>query len=609
MNNTANEQLYLRDAEFKDAEPLKTVEKIKNILSSYNIETIETWHDTCVPYCFALSVKVNNSNFIVNGKGLTKSFALASAYGELMERLQLGYIGNRHVQKDGHYAAIKNPDILMPAKELYAESPDYYQHLAKKLQKYTGKEEDPETLLQNLADPNGQISVIPYYNVTKRKKTHYSTFIQMRVYTTTGCAAGNSLEEASVQAISEIVERNHHMCIVDNAICIPTIPDEHLKQYSISFSIIQYIRSCGYRVIVKDCSLGCGFPVVAVCMIDTKTGKYHTHFGAYPIFEIALERALTESFQGHNINNIAKSEDFNLKGSGIYSIENISLDLTTGCWNRHPGFFFGESDYTFCNEWFFRGKNNKELFRECIDFFSGQGYDVLIRDYSCLGFPSCQVIIPGYSEVYAYRLSPKLDDHKYAHLASGTLRNPSGAKVNEMMGLLMHIAQIQKYPKALADVHGFTAGSKLAATLTFHEQDLLMSATLGYVYYTLGKYKEAEQCAEKLVSASEHFDTEQLLCLKRYLSLSANHYDQTQTRQILEYFHKEETVASLFDCISENANPFDKYTLHCDLSCTENCPIYCKCYQKQYMGLVGLINKKLKELSFEDSVNYFQKLL
>ena len=77
------------DGNFKDDSPLSTVEKIRNILKSNGIEVEEQWIETQVPYCFALLLKIKGLNFSTSGKGLSREFALASAYGEMIERVVL----------------------------------------------------------------------------------------------------------------------------------------------------------------------------------------------------------------------------------------------------------------------------------------------------------------------------------------------------------------------------------------------------------------------------------------------------------------------------------------------------------------------------------------
>ena len=90
MDNNMDLNLNLLDADFKDESPLKTVAHIKQILKDNGIETMETWVETSVPYCYVISIRVVGTTFVVNGKGLTKEFTLASGYGELMERLLKG---------------------------------------------------------------------------------------------------------------------------------------------------------------------------------------------------------------------------------------------------------------------------------------------------------------------------------------------------------------------------------------------------------------------------------------------------------------------------------------------------------------------------------------
>lgn len=609
MNYKLTDCHQLRDAQFKDNSPLDTVKRIKNILATNNIETEEVWYETSVPYCFVLSVFVKNSTFKVNGKGLTKEFALASAYGELMERLQLGYIGNRYSQKDGHYSGIEIQDITVSVTDLYAANPMRYNLLAQRFSAFTGKEESGEALIKSHGDTNGNIQATAYFNLTRNSKDLYPTYIQMRVYASNGCAAGNTPEEAIVQAISEIVERHHQLRIISERLTVPTIPDNYLKQFPVAYSIIEYVRSHGYKVIIKDCSLDSGFPVIGVCIIDEKSGKYHTHFGAYPIFEIALERSLTESFQGRTIDTIANFENFIYKKEAVHTTTNITQEIVKGSGERFPNFFVGNSPFTFQEDLGFRGENNKALLRECIAFFSNKGYEVLVRDCSCLGFPTYQVIVPGYSEVYPYRLSPATDDFRYANFAVDTLRNPSSVKPNVLMGFLMHTKEMSRLAGNIGKAHGFLANSKLAATLDIKTQNYYLYATYAYVYYAFGRYAEVLKCIDILIPLADSAVSEILICLKRCLSMRLHNYPEDEIRETLEFFHKANTVDNLYQCFSSKANPFDKFTLHCDLSCTESCPIHEQCFQKQFIALNGLINKKTKEISMDDCAAYLQDIL
>lgn len=609
MKPMIHEKDTFLDAEFKDESPLKTVERIKGILKSNGIETKETWGETGVPYCYALRISVVGTTFGANGKGLSEEFALASGYGELMERLQLGYVGSSKVQKDSNYAMSISRNEFVSATELLRTNREWYEMFSRRLYEYTGHRISPDNILMQYADSTGKVAVTPYLNLTKGRKEYFSTTLWKNVYTTNGCAAGNTMEEAIVQGISEIVERHHQRRIIDEGISVPEIPDTVLKNYKVSYDIISYVRSKGFRVVIKDCSLESKFPVVCACIVDEKSGKYHTHFGAYPIFEIALERSLTESFQGRNIENIAEFDDFIYKKADACSPATIMREQTTGSAEKMPGFFVGEPKCSFNSDIGFLGRNNKELLKECVEYFRVQGYDVLVRDSSCLGFPTYQILIPGYSETFLHRLSHKLNDHRYSSFAVRALRNPSVASTEEMLGLLMHMNQMKKFDNKITGFHGFLAGAKLSAQLSQKEEQYILFASLAYVYYTLGRYQETVMCIDKMIDNCDDLDVEFLICLKRYLSLVLNRYDKAETKRILEYFHRPESVDKLYACLEEDKNPMEAYTLHCDLSCGTACLIYEKCRQKRVSEIAQIINRKAQELNFEEFSNKLQALL
>ncbi len=70
------------DEKFKEAKPQDTVAKIKGILDSLGIEVYETWYDSGLENCYSLTVSAKGGIPTSNGKGITKDFARASAYGE-----------------------------------------------------------------------------------------------------------------------------------------------------------------------------------------------------------------------------------------------------------------------------------------------------------------------------------------------------------------------------------------------------------------------------------------------------------------------------------------------------------------------------------------------
>ncbi len=593
------------DAVFKDDSPLNTVNTIRSILRTNGIEIEESWHETKVPYCYSLSLSIKGINFSTSGKGLSREFALASAYGEMIERVQLGYLSSKATQKDGSYSSNNGQDVKVPIKQLLDENIEIYQKMSERLLKWNGKELSAEEILSQYASKEGDVSATPFVSLIDGKLVYLPSKIRRASYATNGCAAGNTIEEAIVQALSEIVERFYRLRIIKENLCAPQIPDEVLQKYETAYKIIEYIRSQGYRVWVKDCSLGDGFPVLCVCFVHKATGKYHTHFGAYPIFEIALTRALTETFQGRSVDSFAEYSDFFYSKEEKDFLYNISQELIYGTAKRLPEFFIGEKDISYDKDSGFTGKTNKELLKECISFFKNQGYNILVRNASCLGFPTVQVIIPGYSEAYVHRLAKDMDDNRYLEHAFKVSRNPSSASMSDLIGFLMHNVERSKFVSHY-NKGGFLAGAKIMAGIPKEQELFYQLATTAYVYFTMGKYAAASKSIGDMIKLNNGFKEELLICIKRYLDLTLKEINSDKIEELLRQFHSAETVALFLDYINNGKNPLDEFVLHCDMRCEDSCILKSSCCQKTAEKIVTLINDKTKELdinSFCDSIN------
>jgi len=605
VHRMIQETITILDTAFKDDSPRNTVERIKGVLKVYDIETVEHWYESGVPSCYSLRVSVLGTVFGVNGKGVTRELALASGYGELMERLQLGRVFKCDHQKSGGLYCNSQNDTYLPAVELLDRNRKWYSLFAQKAKQLTGTELTEEYLLKQYADAKGNVPVTPFYCVNTQTWEYLPTTLLNSVYTTNGCAAGNTMEEALVQAISEIAERHFSSRILLEGIVVPEVPESVLRSYPIAYTIITFLRNHNFKVVVKDCSLGTKFPVVCVCLIDQNTGKYHTHFGAYPNFEIALQRTLTESFQGSNIQRVARFDNFSQNEEGSFDMVNLSNQLVKGTYERKPDFFIASSE-PYSNPCGFMGTSNQALLKECIKFLCAQGYDILVRDCSCLGFPTYQVIVPGYSEIFAHRMIPKYNDLRYQKFAQTVLRNPSAASIEELMGFMMNLTQIAK--RRLSP-DPFSVQANIPAQLSAAEERYLMNATMANLSYTLGRNTEVIKYIDKMLSENVESDMEQLICIKRYLSLSADHYDTEKIRSILNYFHQHETVQHLFDTISEKRNPLDRFTLHCSLQCQSSCILYGSCMKRQTDSLAQIINTKLREMDHSGLKEQFERLL
>ena len=594
------------DATFKDDTPQNTVRRIKAILKEHGIETEERWGESNVPHCYSLRVNILGTTIGSNGKGVTKEFALASGYGELMERLQMGQIWKNKWQADDNASSCAAQSQSVVAQTLLDRNAQWYDIYAQELKQVTGSDTSGKDILWQYVGKDGFVQATPFYCATTHTWEYLPTALCKALYGTNGGAAGNSIEEAIVQAISEIVERHHKTPVLTGKIVVPEVPEEVLQTCTIAYEIIRFLRDSGYRVIVKDCSLGTKFPVVCVCLIDTNTGKYHTHFGAHPNFEIALQRTLTESFQGKNIRSVAEHEDFYYQSREGYDLRNHLAEWVYGTSLKSPQFFVpvpAGSDYEVPG---FAGLTNSEHLRECIAFFRQEGYDVLVRDCSSLGFPTCQVIIPGYSEALPSRLSRKYDDMRYSAYAGNALKNPAAAKPEELIGLLMDINQRKQIGARPLD--SFLRGAGIPARLSAAEDAFLLNVSVAYAAYGIGNIGEAIACINKAIRVATPKDKEHLICIKRYLSMRQNRYKDDAIRDILNGMHKAETIQTLYSNLQQKKNLLDPFVLHCDMQCSSQCRLFACCKKLQSDKVVRYIFKKSKEMDQSAMEKLLQKL-
>lgn len=585
---------------YKDESPTNTVNKIKDILKKYNVETTETWYETNVPNCHIVVISANGTSFMTTGKGLTKELALASGYGEFMERFQLGFIGRKDVQKDGNYSYNDVQSELIPANQLLQQNPKWYSAFSDRLYIYTGKRYSPDELVMQYADQDKNVICTPYYCITADSKAYLPVALRKAVYTASGCASGNTPEEAIVHAISEIMERYSLVRISAEKITPPDIPEHVLKQFHYAYSIITYLRQHDYKVVVKDCSLGNKYPVISICIINKKNGRYHTHYGADPVLEIAIERALVEPFQGRNIHDVTKHIDFASRPDSRLDVKNLQTEIVWGAAEKPYFFFTGEPTFQYNENMGLSGSNNRELFNECIKYFKDMGYDVLVRDGSCLSFPTYQVVIPGYSEVACHRLDPDYQESKDLPKVANILKDLSAASFDDMLLVAQYIGKTSESFSKLTGLH---------LNIDNSEDNYLKYSSIAYLDYSLMQFSTAAHIIDILLNFSKKEHEDYLICLKRYLTLIDQGCAPAAIKDILLYFHQPQTVEKLYFYIDSSKNPFDDFILHCDMNCTENCLVYNHCCKEYVSNLVNLINQKTKLLDFDKFADKIRSLV
>ena len=390
-------------SKYKERTPEETVFEIQRILRELDLFPVLKWHDQ--PFRGAQSNRVTlyPSSLGTNGKGTDELFASASAYGELMERIQNGIVG--HIRKPGQSDDFGDwlgfyafPDERYVAVDEILENPD-------PLTEVTLSECDVEgrllhrRFLDNTADLSGRSLVLPFADLTNHKVSWIPWSSAICFCTSNGMAAGNTMEEAMVQAFSEIFERYVNREILTGRAVPPKIPEEELRKYSF-YPLIEQIEAAGrYKVTLYDCSLGKNYPVAGICVADLEDNTFGIKLGAHPSLAVSVERTLTEALQGRNIDNFSHINELGPieQSAHYYNIPNVGK-VGMGV---YPYTLFTEEPGWEWQPWTrWEGLDNKGFLREMLKIAEDEGWHVLARDCSFLGFPACYIVIPGVSNVY-----------------------------------------------------------------------------------------------------------------------------------------------------------------------------------------------------------------
>ncbi|MBZ2188846.1 OsmC domain/YcaO domain-containing protein [Alcanivorax sp. JB21] len=388
--------------EGKDLPLEQTIANMTAMLADLGMKIeIASWRNI-VPHVWSLHIRDAASPMcFTNGKGATKESALCSALGEFIERLSCNFFYNDQFfgpeianSTFVHYPNEKwfqpGPDDALPDGLLDDYCRDIY-------------DPDGELRASNLIDTNSGnsqrgIVALPFERRSDGDTVYFPSNLIENLYLSNGMSAGNTLQEAQVQCLSEIFERAVKRQIIEEEITLPDVPQSVLEQYPAIFEGVQALEAQGFPVLVKDASLGGQYPVMCVTLMNPRTGGVFASFGAHPSFEVALERSLTELLQGRSFeglndfmaptfNSLAVTEPNNFVEHFIDSSGLIS-------WR----FFSSKADVDFVH-WNFAGSTEEEA-ATLFGLLEEQDLECYMAVHTDLGAPVCRILVPGYSEVY-----------------------------------------------------------------------------------------------------------------------------------------------------------------------------------------------------------------
>ena len=276
----------------KDLPLEHTIANMASLLADLGMKIeIASWRNI-VPNVWSLHIRdAASPTCFTNGKGATKESALCSALGEFIERLNCNFFYN-----DQYFGEeIANAEFVHYPNEQWFKPGSNDQLPTEILDDHCRDIYDPDGELRgsHLTDTNSGnvergICSIPYQRQSDGETVYFPSNLIENLFLSNGMSAGNNLDEAKVQCLSEIFERAVKKQIIEQEIALPDVPQQILEKYPSILEGIKALEEQGFPVVVKDASLGGQYPVMCVTLINPKTGGVFASFGAHPSLEVAL---------------------------------------------------------------------------------------------------------------------------------------------------------------------------------------------------------------------------------------------------------------------------------------------------------------------------------
>ncbi|MFA8436886.1 MAG: YcaO-like family protein [Marinifilaceae bacterium] len=408
---------------YKAKAPIDTISKIRNILTECGIVIQERLVERDVDGIHScrnsiVSKKGRVLSYGTNGKGIRLEYAVASAYGELMERMQNKilfpafrggekikykniYVSKNFTQK---YNQLNSRTYEVCSDEIEVSLEEVIQQVPQMFTQGSGltMEEVKDIYVEKLGMK--QFVGLPFFRVRDKQQIAIPHMLLMNHVGSNGMCAGNSPEEALMQGLGECFERYVIRRIFEEELKLPNISAEFFKGTYVYDKLIELQASGEFTFLIKDCSLNMQLPVIGLVLVNQKTKKYSVCLGADPSPLVALERCVTELYQGGIMikeRPLRWADDLLCSGEYKRSISKKiayydSIIDGTGDWPQTVLACEQEVDKVDWPQFATEGEN----LRYYTNHVQNLGFDVLIRDVSFLGFPSFYIYVPGMSEVY-----------------------------------------------------------------------------------------------------------------------------------------------------------------------------------------------------------------
>lgn len=581
----------IRKKEYKSCAPEQTIHKIKSIIKDkLQLDLIERTFIDSNTLFYSCRLIISNGwisalNIGTNGKGMSESYSCASAHGELMERIQNGalfnfidfgtkyFIKNQANVYPDFCNSIIQQNVVLPFRYAYDENNLRDNTVLKEaIRKYVQSFDNEE--LYNLSKDKEHYYV-PYYDVFNKVLVNLPINIIFNNISTNGMCAGNTPEEALVQGISEVLERFVIRKIYFENITFPKIPHSCFEGTEILKRVKILEEAEGYTIDIVDCSCGIGIPAIGVIIKNKENTKYQFHLGVDPSPITALERCMTELFQGRTA---ILFKDFDLSYQTLLLSDvkikekeiNETFVVSTG---HYPiSLFYQKPSYSFCGfdeNW---GNSDKTDLLLMTNLIKNLGYNIYIRDNSFLGFPTYSIYIPGMSELHnvisLHHFQNTYDKYQQNFICSHSLEYSDRKSIISLLDSL------------------YSNPDNQIALQFANTKDVWMSGNnhflCGILYYRNGKEDMAIKSIDKALERTANINLKRFYqCFRDYMTLSNQ---CKNVDDLVSCVYEEKIIMAVKQCLlSEHWGDF--FNLSDCFNCSK-CALGNDCKYVQYLKIV-----------------------
>ena len=343
---------------------------------------------------------IQDQRFPSVGKGKSETQAKVRCLAEALERWS-GFFHEGVVRKKGTYGEFGGEAI--PPNEITLFSAMQYQKRISWNQKYG---QNPFLIPAPFCEET-PLDWTPVWSLTNHRSKWVPTALCYTGYPleeserlgradSSGCAAGNTKEEALLQGLFELIERDHLAIWWYNRLSRPGIDLHSFEDPSIG-QMVDYYTSLGREVWGLDLTLDLAVPTFGIFSRNARSKGEEIAMGFAAHFdpEIALCRAFSEMHQMHDYLDVKKTREafkpHDLKDRMIWDW------LAHGTLDAHP-FLCPQLPRKSKHD--YRCIDNSDLREDlllCQKILEGKGMEILVLDQTRadLGFPVIRVIVPG----------------------------------------------------------------------------------------------------------------------------------------------------------------------------------------------------------------------